>query len=87
MTLAEAATIGAGRAPDLLAVDDALHTLARLDRRKAVVVEMRFFAGLTVDEVAQALDLSPKTVGREWRRAKAWLFHELTGGQGVAGEC
>jgi len=78
VTLDEVALGGLGRAPDLLAVDEALSALAELDKRKARVVELRFFGGLTVRETAAVLDLSPETVGREWRRAKAWLYQELS---------
>jgi RNA polymerase sigma factor (TIGR02999 family) len=76
-TLAEAAELALPESPDLVALDDALSDLAALDPRKATVVELRFFAGLSVDETAAALGVSAETVGREWRRAKAWLYHEL----------
>jgi RNA polymerase sigma-70 factor, ECF subfamily len=65
---------------DLVALDDALEALAAMDERKAKVVEMRFFGGLTVEETASALDVSPDTVMRDWRLAKAWLLRELRGG-------
>jgi RNA polymerase sigma factor (TIGR02999 family) len=71
-----------GEAPqqeiDLLALDDALDRLARLDVQQARIVELRFFGGLTIDETARALEISPKTVTRDWAVAKAWLYHELT---------
>ena len=60
-------------APDVLALDDALTELAALDARKAQVVELRFFGGLTVEETAVALDISPETIARDWRFAKLWL--------------
>jgi RNA polymerase sigma factor (TIGR02999 family) len=63
--------------PDLLALDAALTRLERFDRRQAAVVEMRFYGGLTVEEVAVCLEVSPETVWREWRRARAWLRCEL----------
>ncbi len=66
-----------GPTPDLLALDQALTRLADLDPRKATVVELRVFAGMTVEETADQLHLSPETIHREWRRAKAWLFHQL----------
>jgi RNA polymerase sigma factor (TIGR02999 family) len=66
---------------DLVALDDALDALAEMDERKAKVVEMRFFGGLTVEETASALDVSPDTVMRDWRLAKAWLLRELRGGR------
>jgi RNA polymerase sigma factor (TIGR02999 family) len=66
------------RAAELLALDDALHALARLDERKSRIVELRYFGGLTVEETAQVLGISDKTVMRDWSLAKAWLFRELT---------
>lgn len=63
---------------DVTALDAALLELARFDARQARIVELRFFGGLTMDETAKALDISPATVGREWVSAKAWLFHHLT---------
>src|SRR5262249_11694614 len=62
---------------DLVAVDDALKALAEVDARKSKVVEMRFFGGLTVEETAEALNVSPETVMRDWKVAKAWLSREL----------
>ena len=67
-------------ATDLVALDDAMNALARLDPRKVRVVEMRFFGGLSVDETAAVLNVSPVTVMRDWSSAKAWLYRELTGG-------
>ena len=64
---------------DLLALDEALERLARLDERQAQIVELRFFGGLTVDEAADVLQMSPATVKREWRMAKTWLARELSG--------
>jgi RNA polymerase sigma factor (TIGR02999 family) len=64
---------------DLVALDDALDALAKMDERKARVVEMRFFGGLSVDETAAVLKVSPDTVMRDWRIAKAWLLRELRG--------
>jgi RNA polymerase sigma factor (TIGR02999 family) len=64
---------------DLVALDDALHALAALDERKARVVELRFFGGLSNDETAEALGVSAKTVMRDWQLAKAWLLRELSG--------
>ena len=63
--------------PDLIALDDALTSLARLDPRKAKVVEMRFFGGLSVEEVAEVLKVSDQTVMRDWKLAKVWLLREL----------
>jgi RNA polymerase sigma-70 factor, ECF subfamily len=64
---------------DVLALDDALNALAALDQRKAQVVELRFFGGLTVEETADVLGVSPETVKRDWKLAKAWLRRELKG--------
>jgi RNA polymerase sigma factor (TIGR02999 family) len=78
ITVAEIeAMADSGESPDLVALDDALTTLETLDPRKAAVVELRFFAGLSIEETAAQLGVSPKTVSREWRLAKAWLFNEL----------
>jgi RNA polymerase sigma factor (TIGR02999 family) len=63
---------------DLVALDDALNTLARIDERKSQVVELRFFGGLSTDEVADVLKVSTKTVLRDWQLARMWLFRELT---------
>ena len=71
-----------GRDVAVVALDDALTALAMLDSQQSRVVELRFFAGLSVDETAHVLGVSPRTVKREWRMAKAWLQRELDGGQG-----
>ena len=76
--LEEAATISANVGSELLAVDEALKQLATIDTRKGEVVEMRFFGGLTVEEIAAALSVSPETVMRDWKLAKAWLLRELS---------
>lgn len=65
------------RLEELLSLDQALHRLARRNRRWAQVVECRVFAGLEVEETAEALDVSPTTVKRDWRRAQAWLYAQL----------
>jgi RNA polymerase sigma factor (TIGR02999 family) len=67
---------------DLVALDDALKALAEVDPRKSQVVEMRFFGGLSVEETAEALKVSPETVMRDWKLAKAWLLRELAPEQG-----
>lgn len=67
----------AARSADLVALDDALEALAVFDARKSRVVELRFFGGLTVDETAAALAVSPETVARDWRFAKVWLLREM----------
>jgi RNA polymerase sigma-70 factor (ECF subfamily) len=64
---------------DLLALDSALEQLAALDARQSRVVELRFFGGLSVEETAEALDVSPTTVKREWATARAWLFRAVNG--------
>src|SRR5262245_16573369 len=76
--LEEAATLSAAAGSGLVAVDEALKQLAAVDARKSEVVEMRFFGGLTVDEIAAALGVSPETVARDWKLAKAWLLRELS---------
>jgi RNA polymerase sigma factor (TIGR02999 family) len=80
VTLTETAGLVEPKGPDLLAIDEALAKLEALDSRKAAIVELRFFAGLTLDETAEQLGISPETVGREWRRTRAWLCNELEGG-------
>ena len=62
----------------ICALDDALESLARIDPRRAKVIELRFFGGLSVDETAEALQVSPQTVMRDWRLARAWLARELS---------
>jgi RNA polymerase sigma factor (sigma-70 family) len=64
---------------DILALDAALDALAARDPRKARVIELRFFGGLTVEEAAGVLDVSPDTVARDWRFARTWLLRELSG--------
>jgi RNA polymerase sigma-70 factor (ECF subfamily) len=86
VSLEEAAGIGGAVSrigPDLVALDDALNALARFDPRKVRVVEMRFFGGLSVEETAEVLNVSPITVMRDWSSAKAWLYRELTSGAGT----
>jgi len=77
VTLDEAFAVTVPRDPDLLALDEALTELAHVDERKAQVVEMRFFGGLTEREVAIALNVSPETARRDWRLAKSWLLRRL----------
>jgi RNA polymerase sigma factor (TIGR02999 family) len=74
---AAAAVVSKEPQRDLIAIDDALQALAKVDARKAQVIEMRFFGGLSVEETAEALDVSPDTVMRDWRLAKLWLLREL----------
>src|SRR5947207_7565711 len=79
VTLDEAALVTATRSEELLALDEALETLAAQDPRKSQIVELRYFGGLTVEETAQFLKLSQRTVEREWTMAKAWLYRALSG--------
>ncbi len=80
VSLDEAAIVGAVGDTDLVALDDAMNALARLDPRKVQVVEMRFFGGLSVEETAEVLKVSTVTVKRDWRAARTWLYRELAGG-------
>ncbi len=79
VSLDEAAVVGGDGDTGLEALDDAMKALARHDPRKVQVVEMRFFGGLSIEETAEVLKVSPVTVKREWRSARAWLYRELTG--------
>lgn len=78
VTFDERLALTPGADPDLLALDEALNELAEVDERKAQVVEMRFFGGLTEKEVALALSVSPETARRDWRLAKSWLLRRLS---------
>jgi RNA polymerase sigma factor (TIGR02999 family) len=73
----EALVIDEGRGEELVELDEAFAALAQFDERKAQVVEMRFFGGLTEEEIAAALDVSPETVRRDWRLARSWLRRRL----------
>lgn len=78
MSLDEALTVTTQRDPDLIKLDDALKSLATIDERKSRIVELRFFGGLSIDETAEVMKLSSITVIREWNKAKAWLYRELS---------
>jgi RNA polymerase sigma-70 factor (ECF subfamily) len=80
VSLDETAMVSEAPGADLVALDDAMNALSQLDSRKVQIVEMRFFGGLSVEETAEVLKISPITVKRDWRAAKAWLYRELTGG-------
>lgn len=67
------------RGVEMLALDDALETLSKVDGRKGRVVELRYFGGLSIEETAEVVGVSPETVKRDWRMAKTWLFAELSG--------
>ena len=77
VTFDEALVVGNEPGPNLIALDDALEALGKIDVRKSRVIELRFFGGLSVDETAAVLKVSPDTVMRDWRLAKAWLLREL----------
>lgn len=77
VTLDESAMPSAGPAPDILALDDALTSLANMDERKARIIELHFFGGLTYAEMAEALGISEATVHRESRLARAWIRHQI----------
>ena len=79
VTLDEGLVAGGQRSFDLLALDEALERLAQFDPEQARLVELRFFGGLTVEETADALNISPATVKRHWAAARAWLARELEG--------
>jgi RNA polymerase sigma factor (TIGR02999 family) len=81
VVLDEALLAAPGRSASLVALDDALTALARVDPRKSQVVELRYFAGLSVAETGAVLGVSAETVQRDWRVAKAWLLRELSGGK------
>ena len=79
VNLDELPNLGSGRARELIALDDALQALEKVDPRKARVIELRFFGGLSVEETAAVIKVSPDTVMRDWRLARAWLLAELRG--------
>ena len=79
--LDQAPDLGSGRAAEILAISDALDCLSRIDTRQVQVVEMRFFGGLSVEETAEVLKISPQTVMREWKLARAWLRREMRRGK------
>jgi RNA polymerase sigma-70 factor (ECF subfamily) len=81
VNLDEVPDIGSGRARELIALDDALNALAEVEPRKARIIELRFFTGLSVEETAEVLKVSSDTVKRDWRLARAWLLAELADGQ------
>jgi RNA polymerase sigma-70 factor, ECF subfamily len=78
VSLDEAAVASDERASEMVALDDALESLAAIDRRKCQVVELRYFGGLSVDETAEVLKVSRETVARDWRLARTWLLRELS---------
>jgi RNA polymerase sigma-70 factor (ECF subfamily) len=72
---------GRNRGIEVLALDEALESLSKIDTRKGRVVELRYFGGLSVEEAAEVMGISPETVKRDWKMAKTWLYGVLTGGQ------
>lgn len=81
ITLDEALAVSPAAGPDVLAVDEALSAFEKIDARKAKVVELRFFGGLSVEETAAALGISVESVARDWRLAKVWLVRRLSHGR------
>ena len=77
LELDEALVVSQQKASEVIALDEALKQLALIDPRQSRIVELRFFGGLTVEEAAEVLHVSPVTIKREWSTAKAWLYHEL----------
>jgi RNA polymerase sigma-70 factor (ECF subfamily) len=84
VSLDDALVVPDGQGRDLVALDDALAALANVDERKSRMIELRFFGGLSVEETAAVFDVSPDTVKRDWRLAKAWLLRELRGNEGTS---
>ena len=82
VALEDTAVVGGGRDENLVVLDEAMQALAHIDPRKAQVVELRFFGGLSVEETAEVLNVSPVTVMRDWSTARAWLYREMSGGAG-----
>jgi RNA polymerase sigma factor (TIGR02999 family) len=78
LALEESLAVTSERNVDLLSLDEALHRLSRMDPQRGRIVELRFFGGLSNEESAVVLGVSPATVQRQWSGARAWLFHELT---------
>ena len=80
VVLEEASVVGKTPSVDLLALDDAMQRLAELDPRQSQIVELRFFGGLSIEETAQAVNISPATTKREWATARLWLYQAITDG-------
>jgi RNA polymerase sigma factor (TIGR02999 family) len=81
ISLDQAVTVSPEQSKDLVAVENALKALTKIDARKGQVVELRFFGGLTAEETAEVLKVSPETVRRDWKLAKVWLLRELSEGR------
>src|ERR1041384_511552 len=82
VSLDEAAVLAEDQAEHFVALDEALRTLELVDPQKSKIVELRYFGGLSVEETADVLNISPRTVRREWQRAKAWLYRLVAEGRG-----
>jgi RNA polymerase sigma factor (TIGR02999 family) len=80
VSLNDALVVAADQGAHFIALDDALRVLERLDPQKGKIVELRYFGGLSVEEAAEVLNVSPRTVRREWQRARAWLYRLMTEG-------
>ncbi|HSO73574.1 MAG TPA: ECF-type sigma factor, partial [Blastocatellia bacterium] len=80
VSLDESLAVSQKQAADLIALDDALTGLEAIDARKSRIVELRYIGGLNIEETAEVLDISPATVQREWRAAKAWLYRAIKEG-------
>ena len=78
LSLEEATVVSKQRDIDILSLDDALKALAKIDPRQSRVVELRFFAGLSLEEISEALEIAPATVQRDWTAARAWLHREIS---------
>lgn len=77
LSLEDVKVASRGRDVDVVALDDALNSLAKIDPRQSRVVELRFFAGLSLNEISQAMEIAPATVQRDWTAARAWLYREI----------
>ena len=80
VSLNDALVVAEDQAAHFIALDDALRVLERLDPQKGKIVELRYFGGLSIDEAAEVMNVSPRTVRREWQRARAWLYRMMTEG-------
>jgi len=78
ISLEDVATVSTQKHQSLLALDEALHELEKIDPQQSQIIELRYFGGLTIEETATAMDISPATVKREWAMARAWLYKALT---------
>jgi RNA polymerase sigma factor (TIGR02999 family) len=83
LSLDDAMAASRGKDVDVVALDDALNTLAKIDPRQSRVVELRFFAGLSLQEISEAMEIAPATVQRDWTAARAWLHREIYRNQGT----